>query len=162
MTTLALSSTTFVARDPDWVFSELHDPTMLVSCVPGATLTRVSGPGSFEARIPIGFGPIQSQFTGTGRITASDPYRRTASLELIGDTVANLTPFHIRMSMTIAPRDKGAMVRMSFDVVVSSRTGLLSSAWLDPIACDLLDRTTRRIKQQLEEMAPVAPLPPAA
>ena len=162
MTTLALSASTFVTRDPDWVFSELHDPRTLVSCVPGAALTRLTGPDSFEARIPVGFGPLQSHFSGTGRITASDPHRRKASLELIGDAVANLTPFRIRMSMTIAPREKGAVVRMSFEVVMTDRTGLLTSAWLDPIACDLLDRTTRRIKQQLEEMAPVAPLPPAA
>lgn len=161
MTTLALSATTFVARDPDWIFGELHDPRTLVDCVPGAVLTRLTGPRSFEARIPIGFGPIQSLFNGTGRIIASDARRRTASLELAGDTVGNLTPFRIRMSMTVAPRNAGAVVRMTFDVVVSDRTGLLTRAWLDPIACDLLDRTTRRIKQQLEE-APVLPVPPAA
>lgn len=162
MATLALSASTFVTRDPDWVFCELHDPRTLVSCVPGAILTRLTGPHSFEARIPVGFGPIQSHFIGTGRITSSDPRRRTASLELIGDTVENLTPFRVHMSMAIAARNEGAEVRMSFDVLVSDRTGLLTSAWLDPIACDLLDRTTRRIKQQLEETAPVAPLPPAA
>ena len=161
MTTLALSATTFVTRDPDWIFRELHDPRTLVSCVPGAVLTRLTGPRSFEARIPIGFGPIQSHFSGRGRITASDPRRRTASLELIGDMVANLTPFRIRMSMTIAGRPQGAIVRMTFDVVVPDRTGLLTSAWLDPIACDLLDRTARQIKQQLEQ-APAVPLPPAA
>ena len=160
MTTLALSASTFVTRDPDWIFSELHDPRMLVGCVPGAVLTRLTGPRSFEARIPIGFGPIQSLFNGAGRITASDPRRRTASLELVGDTVANLIPFRIRMSMTVAPRSEGAVVRMTFDVVVSDRTGHLTQPWLDPIACDLLDRTTRRIKQQLEE-APVVPVPPA-
>lgn len=162
MTTLALSASTFITRDPDWIFDELHDPRTLVSCVPGAVLTRLTGPSSFEARIPIGFGPIQSHFSGTGRITASDRRRRTAALELIGDKVANLTPFRIHMSMTVASRHEGAVVRMTFDVVVSDRTGLLTAAWLDPIACDLLDRTTRRIKQRLEESAPVVPLPPAA
>jgi len=50
---------------------------------------------------------------------------------------------------------------MSFDIALSERAWLLANRWLDPIACDLLDRTARRLKQQLEE-APVIPLPPAA
>ena len=161
MTTLALSSTTFVHRDPDWIFDELHDPRTLVGCVPGATLTRLTGPGAFEARIAIGFGPLQTRVNGRGRIIASDARRRTASLELIGDPTANLSPIRVRMAMAIAERKEGAEVRMTFDVVMSDRTRLMAQRWLDPIACDLLDRTTRRLKQQLEE-APVVPLPPAA
>ena len=161
MTTLALSATTFVARDPDWVFGELHDPRTLVNCVPGAVLTRLTGPGSFEARIEVGIGPLRSHILGTGRITSSDARRRTASLEVDGHPGANLAPVRIRMAMAIAKKSQGSEVRMTFDVVMSDRTSLLTQAWLDPIACDLLDRTTRRIKQQLEE-APVLPLPPAA
>ena len=160
MTTLALSATTYVARDPDWVFSELHDPRTLVSCVPGATLTRLTGPRSFEARIDVGIGPLRSHIIGSGRITASDFRRRTASLEVSSDPAANTVPVRIRMAMAIAERDEGAEIRMAFDVVMSDRTSLLTQAWLDPIACDLLDRTTRRLKQQLEE-APAMPLPPA-
>jgi carbon monoxide dehydrogenase subunit G len=161
MTTLALSATTFVARDPDWVFDELHDPRTLVGCVPGATLTRLTGPHSFEARIDVGIGPLRSHIIGTGRITASDARRRTASLEVNNDPHANLAPVRIRMAMAIAERNEGAEIRMTFDLDLADRASLLTQAWLDPIACDLLDRTTRRLKQQLEE-APVQPLPPAA
>jgi len=50
---------------------------------------------------------------------------------------------------------------MSFDIVTSDRTLLIANGWLDPVASDLLDRMTRRLKQQLEE-APVVPFPPAA
>ena len=39
---------------------------------------------------------------------------------------------------------------MSFWVTVVDRTGLLNRGWVDPIANDLLDRTVRRIKQELE------------
>lgn len=161
MTTLALSTTTFVGRDPDWIFNELHDPRTLVKCVPGATLTRSTGPGSFEARIMIGFGPLHSYFNGAGRITASDPRRRTASLELTAIRAATLDRVQVRMSMAIEEQNQGSRIRMTFDVAMPGRAALLTQAWLDPIACDLLDRTTRRLKQQLEE-APVMPMPPAA
>ncbi|HEV2216141.1 MAG TPA: SRPBCC domain-containing protein [Candidatus Dormibacteraeota bacterium] len=161
MTTLELSSTTFVARDPDWIFGELQDPRTLVNIVPGATLTRLTGPDSFEARIAIGFGPLHSHLNGRGRITASDPRRRTASLEVTGGAVTSLPPVRVRMAMAIAPRNEGAEIRMTFDVDMPTRASLAAHAVIDPIACDLVDRTTRRLKQQLEE-APVVPLPPAA
>ena len=161
MTTLALSATTFVARDPDWIFGELHDPKKLVGFVPGASLTRLTGPGSFEAQLAIGFGPIQSHFNGLGRITASDARRRTASLDVVCDPATNLLPVRVRMAMAIAKRDEGAVLRMTFDVVIPDGPWVLAQPWLDPVACDLIDRTTRRIKQHLEE-APALPMPPAA
>jgi uncharacterized protein len=162
VTTLALSAVTFVRRDPDAVFRELHDLEMLVDCVPGATLTRLNDAFAFEARIAIGIGPLRAEYNGRGRITSSDPRARTASLEVVAGPSANLAAIRIRMGMAIARRTSGSEVRMSFDVAMSERTWLLSHAWVDPIACDLLDRTTRRLKQHLEDEVPVAPLPPAA
>jgi uncharacterized protein len=161
VTTLQLSAVTFVRRDPDWVFRELHDPEILLGCVPGATLTRLTGPGSFEGRIAIGLGPFRPEYRGRGRIVASDPRARTASLELTGDPSANLAAVRVRTAMSIVEREGGSEIRMTFEVAMSERTWLLANGWLDPIACDLLDRTTRRLKQQLEQ-APVMPFPPAA
>jgi len=161
MTTLSLNAVTFVRRDPDSVFRELHDPETLLGCVPGATLTRLTGPGSFQARIAVGLGPFKAEFDGTGRIVASNPKARTASLELTGDPSANIASVRVRMAMSIAERTGGSEIHMTFDVAMSDRTRRLANGWLDPVACDLLDRTTRRLKQQLEE-APAMTFPPAA
>jgi len=161
MTTLQLNAVTFVRRDPDWVFRELHDPETLLGCVPGGTLTRLTGPDSFQARIAIGLGPFKAECDGSGRIVASNPKTRTASMELTGDPSANLAAVRVRMSMSVAERTGGSEIRMTFDLAMSDRTSLLANGWLDPVAHDLLNRTTRRLKQQLEE-AQVIPFPPAA
>jgi uncharacterized protein len=161
MTALSFDAVTFVRRDPDWVFRELHDPETLLGCVPGATLTRLTGPGAFQARIAIGLGPFKAQYNGSGRIVASDPRTRSASMELTGDPSANLADVRVRMAMSIAERTGGSEIRMKFDVAMSDRARLLAGEFLDPVACDLLDRTTRRLRQQLEG-APVVPFPPAA
>lgn len=161
MHTLALSSIAFVRNDPDWIFRQLHDPAVLVSCVPGATLTRVTGPASFDARIALGLGPLRSDYTGTGRIIASNPRTRTASLDIALDPVANLGGVRIHMAMAIAERDSGAEIRMTFGVDMPQPMWLLAQAWVEPIACDLLDRTALHMKRQLEE-ARLVPLPPAA
>ena len=160
MQTLALSAVAFVRSDPDLIFRQLHDPAVLVSCVPGATLTAVTGPDSFEARIGLGLGPLRSDYRGKGRITSSNPRSRKASLELSFDPAGNLAHVLIRMAMAVARRESGAVIRMTFDVVMPEPTWLLAQAWVEPIACDLIDRTTTRMTRQLE--AQVAPMPPAA
>lgn len=148
---LRLKGVAHVDRDPDWVFSELHDPETLLTCVPGGNLIRLVGPRRFEARIAVGIGPFKFASSGTGRIIDSNPKARTASMTLDGHRSSNAPRIHIRMAMTVLGHLEGSEIQMAFRVVISDRTGLLSPAWLSPIATDLLDRTIRRVKQRLEE-----------
>jgi carbon monoxide dehydrogenase subunit G len=158
---LTLTGVTQVDRDPDWVFSELHDPRALLSCVPGGSLTRLVGPRKFEARIVVGAGPFKFAYAGTGRIVDSDPRLRTASMTLTGCAASHVPSIRVRMAMAVLPRLRGSEIQMSFRVVVSDQMGLLARSWVDPIACELLDHTVRRVKQRLED-TPLAPSPTAA
>jgi carbon monoxide dehydrogenase subunit G len=158
---LSLKGLTQVDRDPDWVFGQLHDPDTLLGCVPGCSLMRSLGRRKFEARIALGAGPFKLAYSGTGRIVDSDPHSRTASMTLNTHPTWSLPHVRIRMAMAVRPRPRGSDIQMSFRVVVSDSTGLLTRGWVDPIACELLDRTIRRIKQRLEDTPP-APIPTAA
>ena len=158
---LSLKGLTQVDRDPDWVFGELHDPDTLLDCVPGCSLTRRLGPSTFEARVALGAGPFKLTYSGTGRIVASDPESRSASMTLNTHPTAMLPHVRIRMAMAIRHNSRGSEIQMSFRVVLSDTTGLLTHTWVDPIACELLDRTIRRVKQRLED-APSGPSPAAA
>ncbi len=159
---IKLTGVTQVDRHPDWVFGELHDPNTLLGCVPGASLTRLAGPRRFEARIAIGAGPFKLVYTGTGRIVKSDPRLRVASMTLNGNPGGRLPGIRIHMAMAVAPHVGGSEIQMSFRIAVSDRgIGLLTRSWVDPVACDLLDRTIHRIKERLEEV-PLTPGPTAA
>src|SRR4029077_20543998 len=142
-------------------FSELHDPQTLLGCVPGGRLTRQVGPGRFEARIAIGVGPFKFAYIGTGRIVDSDLTSRTASMTLAGRADSNVPHVRVRMAMAVVAHRRGSEIQMDFRIIVSDRTGLLSRTWIDPIACDLLDRTIRQVKVRLET-TPLAPAPTAA
>lgn len=147
---LRLTRMAQVERDPDWVFRQLHDPEKLLGCVPGGSLTNVIDAERFEGRIVIGAGPFTFACRGDGRITDSDPKARTASLNLHGLAARPLPPIRVRMSMAVHGHPRGSLVQMSFRVTVADRSGLLNRRWVDPIASDLLDRTVRQIKRQLE------------
>jgi carbon monoxide dehydrogenase subunit G len=158
---LRLTAVTRVARDPDTVFRELHDPRTLLNCVPGGSLTRLIDSRSFEARIAVGAGPFRFGCAGRGLIVASDARSRTAALVLNAAPAGGVPALRIRMAMAIHSRDAGCEIHMSFRVAVPASAARMPRALIDPIACDLLDRTVRRLKQHLEDAA-VSPLPPAA
>ena len=150
-----------IDRDPDEVFSRLHDPAELLGCVPGGTLTRAIDADSFEGRVVIGAGPFKLAYRGEGRIVDSDPAARTASLTLRGLAATHMPHVRIRMSMKVHGHPRGSEVQMSFRVTVADRIGLLKPGWVDPVAQDLLDKTVCRIKQHLETTS-VGPDPVAA
>ena len=150
-----------IPRDPDWVFRELHDPELLLSCVPGGSLTRRIDHRRFEARIAIGLGPFRISYTGSGRIVASDPKSRTASLALTGQSYANMPSVRALMSMAIDGHAGRSEIRMWFEVQISNPGGRLGQAGVDVIARDAVGRIIDRIRQRLEDM-PAQPGPAAA
>src|SRR5260370_37716964 len=135
---LNISRLTQVDRDPDWVFRRLHDPEMLLGCVPGGGLTKLIDSERFEGRIVIGAGPFHFACAGTGRITDSDPSARTASMKLQSPHV------RIWMSMAVHATPRGSEVQMSFCATVADRTGLLNRGLVHPIAGDPMARTDPR------------------
>ena len=160
-TLIRLRAVTQVDRDPDWVFRRLHDLEMLLGCVPGGNLTRRIDSRTFEARILINVGPFKFGFAGKGRIIASDPRSRTASITLHANPVANVPTVRIRMAMAIDDSPRGSEIQMSFRVEVWDRSGLITRGLVKPIAYDLLDQTIRTLRQNLQPSLPT-PVPPAA
>jgi carbon monoxide dehydrogenase subunit G len=148
---ISLSGVIVVDRDPDWTFRELHDPERLLACVPGARLTRLIDNHRFEARILVGVGPFKIAYSGAGRIVASNPGLRTASIALTGRSMPNMPSVRVRMSMAIRRHPRGSEIRMAFQVGLADPSGLLSVGLVDSIARDTVDRTINRIKQQLED-----------
>jgi uncharacterized protein len=156
---LELKAVVHVDRDPDEVFGELHDPETLLSCVPGAKLTTLYSRRKFRAQIVIGVGPFKLPYSATGTIVGSNPRSRTASIRVDGQHDAIMPEVRVRMAMAIEDDAPGCAIDMTFHVAVASRTGHFTHALIDPIACELMERTVRRLRQRLEHSQL---LPPAA
>ena len=158
---LELKAVVHLDRDPDEVFGELHDPETLLSCVPGARLTALYGPRKFRAQIVLGVGPFKLPYSATGRIVGSNPRSRTASMRLDGHPDAIMPEVRVRMAMAIEDDAPGCAVDMTFHVAVASKSAHFTHALVNPIACDLMEKTVHRLRQRFEQSR-FAPMPPAA
>jgi carbon monoxide dehydrogenase subunit G len=143
-----------VDRDADWVFRELHDPTALIGCVPGARIIKVFDARRFEASVVAGVGPFKIAYVGRGCITHSDARSRVASITIAGRG-AGMPPSRVRMTMAISSFGDGAELCMSFRITLGGR--LVSRKLVDFVVSGLLDRTVQQIKVQLED----CPIPPS-
>jgi carbon monoxide dehydrogenase subunit G len=158
---LELKAFVHLDRDPDEVFGELHDPETLLSCVPGARLTTLYTPRKFRAQIVLPFGPFRLPYSATGRIVGSDSRSRTASMRIDGQPDSVMPEVRVRMAMAVEDDAPGCAIDMTFHVAVAGSAPHFVNALVNPIACDLMDRTVRRLRQRLEQ-SQLAPMPPAA
>ena len=60
-------------REIAW--AAFHDPPMLVSCLPGASLTGSPGATPLEFELAVKLGPIAANFSGQGDLTYENDYK---------------------------------------------------------------------------------------
>lgn len=65
------------------VWAVFADPARVVTCLPGASITRVHGPDAFEGRMVVKLGPITANFSGRATISR-DEARRTSVISGAG------------------------------------------------------------------------------
>ena len=73
-----------VEADPDAVYRFLLDVREVVTCVPGAELTEVAEGDTYEGRMKVKVGAIQTSYKGSASIVDRDQTARSATLKAKG------------------------------------------------------------------------------
>jgi carbon monoxide dehydrogenase subunit G len=69
-----------IAAPPEAVWPLLSDPSVVASCIPGATLTKSDDQGAYQGTMRVKFGPTVAQFRGEAKL-AYDHGSRRCSIE---------------------------------------------------------------------------------
>ena len=65
-----------IAAPPEAVWPLLSDPTLVASCIPGATLTKTGDSGAYQGTMRVKFGPTVAQFRGEAKLAYDHAARR--------------------------------------------------------------------------------------
>jgi len=65
-----------IAAPPEVVWPLLSDPSVVASCIPGATLTKSDDKGAYQGTMRLKFGPTVAQFRGEAKLAYDHPARR--------------------------------------------------------------------------------------
>jgi uncharacterized protein len=139
-------------------FDVLVEPANVVPCLPGARLIGDRQPdGTYELEVAVKLGPMRFQYSGTARVTESDPAARRATLvgsarETRGQGSAETT-----VTMTVSPRDGQAQVQTSADIALSGRAAQMGHGLIETVAAELVGQMARCLEARFGDGASATP-----
>ena len=142
-----------VDASADAVYAFLLDVNRVVQCMPGAQLSKVVDPQTFEGQIKIKVGPISVSYNGIARITDRDDARRTATLQGEGREIAGSGSARASALMAVSERPGGAGVTFTSDINVAGRVAQFGRGIMEDVSRRLVGEMARCIKAQLEGSA---------
>jgi len=154
----ALSFQQPFALSPDALWAALQDPALLVSCVPGATLTARDGE-AISGELAAGLGPIRTRFVGEGRLTY-DAAVHAGALEGQGQDRLSATRASGRLTFRVEPSPAGSTLDIEADyslrgpLAQMARPGIVAA-----FAAELIAGFARRLEATLGAETAAAPRP---
>jgi carbon-monoxide dehydrogenase small subunit len=133
---------------PDALWAALQDPALLVSCVPGATLTDRQGE-ALRGELQAGLGPIRTRFAGEGHLRY-DAATRAGTLQ--GDGLDRLSATRVRGLMTfrVTPADGGSVLEIEAEYDLRGPLAQLARpAIVSAFAAELIASFARRLEAAL-------------
>jgi carbon monoxide dehydrogenase subunit G len=115
-----------VPSDPAKVWQVLSNPREVISCVPGASITRQRADGSYDAQVVIRFGPTPITFQARVALEL-DEDGRTGQIAAQGKDNLGGTRFKATTAFGVTPRSNGngSVVAIDGAVDVSGRLASL-------------------------------------
>lgn len=138
-----------VTAGPDQVYQFLLDVNRVAPCMPGAELTEVVDPDTFNGRVKIKVGPITVAYDGTAKITDRDDTGRRAVLSAEGRETTGPGSARATATMTVAESDEGSEVKLATDFTVAGRVANFGRGVMEDVSRKLVEQMAECIKSSV-------------
>ncbi len=145
-----------VKASPDRVYEFLLDVNNVVGCVPGAELSEVVDPDTFNGKVRIKVGPVTVSYNGTAHITSRDAATRTATLKAEGRETTGSGSAQATTSMAVAEDGDVSKVTLTTDFTVVGRVAQFGRGIMEDVSRHLVGQAAECIQAKLEAPAPSA------
>src|SRR5438067_12156009 len=150
-----------VAAPPETVFAFLLDINRVVGCMPGAELSEVVDPSTFQSQVQIKVGPITVAYNGTAKIVEKDEAARVAKLEASGRETTGPGSANATATMSVLEDGAASTVKLVTDLTVAGRVANFGRGVMEDVSRRLVGQMADCIKSNLEG-AGAAPAPAPA
>ncbi len=140
----------FTVEEPiDKVWSYLSDPTKIVSCVPGASITETIDERNYKGGVTTKFGPVKASYAGDIQIVEMDDANHV--MKLHGKGVDSKGKGSAEMNMTGDLVDNGGSteVKFSMEVSIVGKLAQFGARLINDVSDQLLDQFIVSFREKL-------------
>lgn len=155
-----------VPLPPDQAWKVLMDIPRIAPCMPGAELTDVIDPNTYNGKVAVRLGPVALTFAGTVKFAEKDDVARKARVNAQGKDAKGRGGAHANVDFQIEPAASGSRVVVKTDLTLSGAVAQYgrASGMIQDVAQQLIGQFANALKAQLAASRPkeVSPAQPAA
>ena len=131
------------------VWSYLSDPTKIVSCVPGASITETIDEKNYKGGVTTKFGPVKASYAGDIEILEMNDSDHV--MKLYGKGLDSKGKGSAEMNMVGELIDNGGStdVKFSMEVSIVGKLAQFGSRLINDVSDQLLDQFVASFKQKL-------------
>ncbi len=131
------------------VWEYLSDPTKIVECVPGATLTEKIDDKNYKGQVTSSFGPVKASYNGEIQITEMDA--ATCKMALVGKGLDSKGKGSADMLMngSLIEKDGGTSVKFTMEISISGMLAQFGSRLIKDVSENLLNQFVDNFKAKL-------------
>jgi len=141
----------FQVNEPiDKVWHYLSDPTKIVGCVPGASITEKIDDKNYKGQVALKFGPVKSTYNGEIVIEELDTNSHRMILQGKGLDSKGKGSADMTMNGLLTPKDGGSEVNFTMDVAIMGMLAQFGSRLINDVSDQLLNQFVASFSQLLK------------
>ena len=139
-----------VSEPIEKVWNYLSDPTKIVGCVPGASITEKLDDKNYKGQVSLKFGPVKSVYNGEIVIEELDTTSHRMVLQGKGLDSKGKGSADMTMNGLLTPKDGGTEVNFTMDVAISGMLAQFGSRLINDVSDQLLNQFVASFGQLLK------------
>lgn len=140
----------FSVEEPiEKVWDYLANPTKIVSCVPGASITEEIDDRNFKGEVTMKFGPVKAKYSGEIAIQELDVEAKNMVMKGRGLDSKGKGSADMIMNGNLKPTEKGTDVHFSMEVSIIGMLAQFGSRLINDVSDQLLNQFVTNFKAKL-------------
>ncbi len=131
------------------VWNNLSDPTKIVSCVPGASLSEKVDENNYKGRVELKFGPVKAGYDGLVTFTERNAATKKMSLKGTGVDTKGKGNAELVMNAQLSEKDGGTEVNVTMDVTISGMLAQFGSRLINDVSNQVFDQFANNFRNKL-------------
>ncbi|MBL7770856.1 MAG: SRPBCC family protein [Flavipsychrobacter sp.] len=147
--TTTITKSFHVDHPIDAVWNNLTNPTQVVTCVPGASLTEQIDNDNYKGEVELKFGPVKAKYDGLITFLERDAATKKMSLKGTGTDSKGKGGADMKMDGLLSEKDGGTDVNVTMEVNVTGMMAQFGSRLINDVSNQVFDQFVNNFKKQL-------------